>query len=373
MSFQSTSLSLSDLDARARFVFKDIVETYLETGTPVGSRTLSRLNAGEAGLSAASIRNTMAELAALGLLSSAHISAGRMPTHQGLRLFIDGLLEIGDLSARERKSIDAQLAGRDMRLENVLEKASRSLAGLAGGAGLVLAPDMSKTRSDVHFGALRHVEFVGLDAGQALAVLVYADGHVENRIMDVPAGLVPAALERAGNFLSARLKGKRLSETRTDILAGIETGKAALEASAAGLVKQGIAEWSAKWGDSKKISQKRTLIVRGHAHLLDNQAAQSDLERIRLLFEDLERKEELIALLDEAEDAKGVRIFIGAENPLFSLSGSSVVVAPYKDSDQNIIGALGVIGPTRLNYARVIPMVDYTAEVIGRLLQMDQK
>ncbi len=368
MSFQSTSLSLSDLDARARSVFKDIVETYLETGEPVGSRTLSQISPGEPKLSAATIRNTMADLAGLGLLSSAHISAGRMPTHQGLRLFVDGLLEIGDLSANERKSIDAQLAGRDMRLENVLEKASRSLAGLAGGAGLVLAPALADTQS----GYLRHVEFVGLDAGQALAVLVYGDGHVENRIMDVPAGLVPAALERAGNFLSARLKGKRLSETRTDILAEIETGKAALEASAAGLVKQGIAEWSAKWGAGKKISQKRTLIVRGHAHLLDNQAAQSDLERIRLLFEDLERKEELIALLDEAEDAKGVRIFIGAENPLFSLSGSSVVVAPYKDSQQNIIGALGVIGPTRLNYARVIPMVDYTAEVIGRLLQMDK-
>ncbi|PHS37102.1 MAG: heat-inducible transcriptional repressor HrcA [Robiginitomaculum sp.] len=369
MSFQPTSLSLLDLDARARAVFKDIVESYLETGEPVGSRTLAQRGGSEPGLSAASIRNTMADLAALGLLSSAHISAGRMPTHQGLRLFVDGLLEIGDLSKGERKSIDAQLAGRDMRLETVLEKASQSLAGLAGGAGLVLAP----AQSDVKAGYLRHVEFVGLDAGQALAVLVYADGHVENRIMDVPAGLVPAALERAGNFLSARLKGKRLSQTRDDILVEIETGKAALEASAAGLVKQGIAEWSGSLGKSgEKIAQKRSLIVRGRARLLDNPGAQSDLERIRLIFEDLERKEELIALLDEAQRAKGVRIFIGAENPLFSLSGSSVVVAPYKDSEQNIIGALGVIGPTRLNYARVIPMVDYTASVIGRLLQMDR-
>ncbi len=368
MKFQPTSLSLLDLDARARAVFKDIVETYLETGAPVGSRTLSQRGGNEPGLSAASIRNTMADLAALGLLSSAHISAGRMPTHQGLRLFVDGLLEIGDLSKGERKSIDAQLAGRDMSLEAVLEKASQSLAGLAGGAGLVLAPAQAGEA-----GYLRHVEFVGLDAGQALAVLVYADGHVENRIMDVPAGLVPAALERAGNFLSARLKGKRLSQTRADILAEIETGQAALEASAAGLVKQGIAEWSGSLGKKgEKTTQKRTLIVRGRARLLDNPGAQSDLERIRLIFEDLERKEELISLLDEAQRAKGVRIFIGAENPLFSLSGSSVVVAPYKDADQNIIGALGVIGPTRLNYARVIPMVDYTASVIGRLLQMDK-
>jgi len=368
MKFQATSLSLSDLDARARLVFKNIVESYLETGIPVGSGALAKMNQGRSGLSSASIRNTMAELAALGLLSSAHISAGKMPTHQGLRLFVDGLLEIGDLTKTERSSIDAQLAGRDMRLEAVLEKASQSLAGLAGGAGLVLAPS-----ADPQSGYLRHVEFVGLDAGQALAVLVYVDGHVENRIMDVPVGLMPAALERAGNFLSARLKGKRLSETRTDILAEIEAGHAALETSAAGLVKQGIAEWSGSEGlESKKTSKKRTLIVRGQAHLLDNSGAQSDLERIRLLFEDLERKEELIALLDKAETAEGVRIFIGAENPLFSLSGSSVVVAPYKDSDQNIIGALGVIGPTRLNYARVIPMVDYTASVIGKMLHMNK-
>ncbi|PHQ66419.1 MAG: heat-inducible transcriptional repressor HrcA [Robiginitomaculum sp.] len=369
MKFQATSLSLSDLDTRARLVFKNIVESYLETGVPVGSGALAKMNQGRSGLSPASIRNTMAELASLGLLSSAHISAGKMPTHQGLRLFVDGLLEIGDLTKTERSSIDAQMAGRDMRLETVLEKASQSLAGLAGGAGLVLAPSTANTKS----GYLRHVEFVGLDAGQALAVLVYADGHVENRIMDVPAGLMPAALERAGNFLSARLKGKRLSETRADILAEIEAGHAALETSAAGLVKQGIAEWSGPEGvENKKISKKRTLIVRGQAHLLDNSGAQSDLERIRLLFEDLERKEELIALLDKAESAEGVRIFIGAENPLFSLSGSSVVVAPYKDTDQNIIGALGVIGPTRLNYARVIPMVDYTASVIGKMLQMDK-
>lgn len=364
MKFAATSLSLSDLDARARLVFREIVETYLETGAPVGSGVLAAMNKGRAGLSSASIRNTMAELAQLGLLSSAHISAGKMPTHRGLRLFVDGLLEFGDLSKSERNKIDTQLTGRDMPIDAVLEKASVSLAGLAGCAGLVLAPSPADTQSQF----LRHVEFVGLDGGQALAVLVYADGQVENRIIDVPAGLMPAALERAGNFLSARLRGKRLSETRADILAEIEAGQAALEASAALLVKQGIAEWSG----AEKNAKKRTLIVRGQARLLDNPDAHSDLERIRLLFEDLERKEELIDLLDKAEMAEGVRIFIGAENPLFSLSGSSVVVAPYKDTEQNIIGALGIIGPTRLNYARVIPMVDYTASVIGKLLHMNK-
>ena len=360
MSFFTSSPSLSDLDTRARNVFKTIVETYLETGVPVGSRTLAQKNIGgigsAPGLSPASIRNTMADLASLGLLSSAHISAGRLPTHQGLRLFVDGLLELGDLGQAEKQSIDAKLSAQDQSTDTVLEQASRSLAGLAGGAGLVLAPEQS--------GALRHVEFVGLDGGQALAVLVYADGHVENRLMRLPAGLIPAALEQAGNFLSARLKGKRLGEARDDILHEIETGRAALEQSAGELVKQGIADW----GGSQKNAQMRNLIVRGRAQLLDNAAVQSDLERIRLLFEDLERKEELIALLDGAETAEGVKIFIGAENPLFSLSGSSVVVAPYHGKEGKLLGAVGVIGPTRLNYARVIPMVDYTAATISRLL-----
>ena len=335
-------------------MFKTIVETYLDTGAPVGSRTLAQISGG---VSAATIRNTMADLAALGLLSSAHISAGRMPTHQGLRLFVDGLLEIGDINHKERAAIDAQFKEPDTHIETMLEQASQSLAGLAGGAGLVLAPEQS--------GALRHVEFVGLDAGQALAVLVYQDGHVENRIMGLPAGIIPAALEQAGNYLSNRLKGKRLGETRDDILKEIATGQAELDAAASALVKQGIANWS---GD-KKNTHMRNLIVRGRAQLLDNQDMHTDLERIRLLFEDLERKEELISLLDCAETAEGVKIFIGAENPLFSLSGSSMVVAPYRGSDQTIIGAVGVIGPTRLNYARVIPMVDYTANLVGRLLQ----
>lgn len=350
----SSSLSLSDLDGRARSVFKAIVQTYLDTGAPVGSRTLSQISGG---VSAATVRNTMADLAALGLLSSAHISAGRMPTHAGLRLFVDGLLEISEVSESERRAIDEQLTGEDMRAKALLEKASQSLAGLAGGAGLVLAPEQS--------GALRHVEFVGLDAGQALAVLVYADGHVENRIMAMPPGFIPAALEQAGNFLSARLKGKHLSEVRLDILKDIESGQAELDSAASELVKQGIANWSG----GKKNTANRNLIVRGRAQLLDNADVQSDLERIQLLFEDLERKEELIALLDNADAAEGVKIFIGAENPLFSLSGSSMVVAPYRGSDQKILGAVGVIGPTRLNYARVIPMVDYTAALVGRLLQ----
>lgn len=357
MSLISPSPSLAELDGRARLVFRQIVENYLATGEPVGSMLIAKRNQGRSGLSSASIRNTMAMLTEIGLLTSPHISAGRLPTHMGLRLYIDGLMETGPLSPSDKKGIEAQFSPQTPP-EQILEQASNALSGLARGAGLVLAPEMS--------GELKHIEFVALEPGRALAVLVYADGHIENRVMHVPDGLVPAALEQAGNYLSARLKGKKLSEARQDILAEIEAGQASLQKTTAALVKQGVIEWS---GDNKSI-QKRTLIVRGAARLLDNEDIRSDLERVRLLFEDLERKEELIALLDEAEQAEGVRIFIGAENPLFSLSGSSLVVAPYTDSRQRIVGALGVIGPTRLNYARIIPMVDYTARVMGRLLEM---
>ncbi len=353
--------SVLELDERARIVFRDIVETYLQTGEPVGSNFIAKKNKGRSGLSPASIRNTMSELAMLGLLSAPHISAGRLPTHTGLRFFVDGLLQFGRLQADERSAIEKELTARGAGgdFEKTLEQASKTLSGLAGGAGLVLAPERD--------GALRHIEFVLLDSNQALAVLVYDDGHVENRIMSVPEGLMASSLERAGNYLSNRLRGRKLSDARGDILAEIESGKSELEKTASALVKQGIAEW----GGDKEIYEKRTLIVRGQAKLLDNKEIRSDLERVRLLFEDIERKKELIALLNEAERADGVKIFIGAENPIFSLSGSSVIIAPYRAKHGEIVGALGVIGPTRLNYARVIPLVDYTASVIGRILEKD--
>lgn len=358
MSVITPQFNLSDLDSRARRVFRDIVESYLETGQPVGSRTLALKDAKQ--LSPATIRNTMADLTRFGLLHAPHISAGRVPTQQGLRLFVDGLLEMGDISKTDRRKLDARLAAEGKDPDLIFEQASAMLAGLAGGAGLVLTP----TESAQSEGAVKHVEFVNLDGAQALVVIVYADGRVENRLMMRPLGLLPASLEQAGNFLSARLKGRRLIDARDDILGEIKAGRAAIDKAAAALVKQGLADWS---GDGKEKSQ-RNLIVRGRAQLLDNLEAQADLERIQMLFEDLERKEELIALLDKTEDADGVKIFIGTENPLFSLSNSSVVIAPYQDSDKNIIGAVGVIGPTRINYARIIPMVDYTAQLVGRML-----
>ncbi len=355
------AFTLADLDARSRDIFRDVVEGYLESGLAVGSKTLA-LSGGRS-LSPATIRSVMAELSRYGLLTSAHASAGRVPTQAGLRLFVDGLLEIGDLGSSERNTLAAQLSAGGQDPDALMQSASAMLAGLTGGAGLVLAPQLGSQER-----ALRHVEFVNLDGDQALVVLVHEDGAVENRIMARPAGVLPSSLERAGNFLSARLKGRRLSEAREDVLSEIAAGEAQIDAAAAALIEQGLAQWSTQ-GSAPEDRQSRSLIVRGQSHLLDNLEARTDVERIRLLFDDLERKEELIDLMDRTEDADGVKIFIGSENPLFSLSGSSVVIAPYRDRQSNVLGALGVIGPTRLNYARVIPMMDYTAQLLGRLLQ----
>ena len=350
--------SLSDLDARARDVFRDIVETFLSTGQPVGSRTLA-LESGLS-LSPATIRNTMSDLTQMGLLISPHVSAGRIPTHRGLRLFVDGLLQVGDLGD-DQKAVNARLARQSENHDMLLTQASSLLAGLAGGAGLVLTPSIP----DAPQNPISHVEFIALENGQALVVLVYEGGHVENRLMPRPAGLPAAALERAGDFLSARLKGRRLEQAYKDILADIDSGRAAIDNAAANLIEKGLADWA---GDTTTQRTQRQLIIRGQSQLLGNLEAQADIERIQMLFDDLERKENLIALLDQTQSADGVKIFIGAENPLFSLSDHSVVIAPYRNTQQQIIGAVGVIGPTRINYARVIPMVDYTAQLIGKLI-----
>jgi heat-inducible transcriptional repressor len=343
--------ALASLDERMRTIFREIVEAYLRSGEPVGSRTLSQT--GNLALSPASIRNTMADLAQMGLLTAPHSSAGRMPTHAGLRLFVDGLLQVGELSDDERRAIEGKVSVSGRSTQGLLTEASTLLSGLAGGAGLVVTPKRE--------APLRHVEFVPLSPQEVLAVLVFDDGTVENRLMRAPEGMPPVTLVEAGNYLSTRLKGRSLDEARKAIGQEIAERRSQLDSAAEELVKQGLADWAGGSGE-------RALIVRGQARLLESVDAAGDLERIRMLFEDIERKEELITLLDKARDGDGVRLFIGAENPLFSLSGSSVIVAPYMNSEQEIIGALGVIGPTRLNYARVIPLVDYTARVVGQIL-----
>ncbi|KPF77649.1 heat-inducible transcription repressor [Brevundimonas sp. AAP58] len=351
MTFLNPSPGLPALDQRARDIFRSIVETYLETGEPVGSRTVSR---GGVALSPASIRNTMQDLTLAGLLAAPHTSAGRIPTHAGLRLFVDGLLEIGDIGADERREIDARLAGRGRGFDEALNEASALLSGLAGGAGIVASP--------VRDAGVKHVEFVALGSGQALAVLVADDGTVENRLMTLAAGVTPSTLQEASNFLNARLKGRPLSEARQEMRGELDAARKELDAAAARLVEEGLAAWSGG-GD-----RDRSLIVRGRANLLADAGAVEDLERVRVLFDDLEQKEQLIGLLDGVTTAQGVRIFIGAETRLFSLSGSAVVAAPYMTGRQRVLGAIGVIGPARLNYARIIPLVDYTARVLGRIL-----
>lgn len=345
-------MRLEDLNTRSRDILRQVVESYLETGEPIGSRTLARMVG--LGLSPASIRNVMADLEDMGILYAPHTSAGRIPTQTGLRLFVDGLLEVGAISREERRNLEDQCRHAGRRMEDVLSQATTALSGLSHCAGMVLVPKLN--------APLKHLEFVPLGPGRALVVVVTEDGAVENRLIDVPLGLPPSALAQAANYLNARLLGRTFEEAKTLIEKELEEKRTELDELTTAVVSAGVATWS---GGSR---EEGALIVKGLGNLLEDVAAEEDLERIRKLYDDLEAKKDLIKLLDLAKNADGVRIFIGAENKLFSLSGSSVIIAPYSDANEKIIGVIGVIGPTRLNYARIIPMVDYTAKLVGRYL-----
>lgn len=344
---------LNRLSERSRAILRQIVESYLETGEPVGSRNLSRVL--PMTLSPASIRNVMSDLEQLGLIVAPHTSAGRLPTQLGLRMFVDALLEVGDLTSKERRQIETQIAGkRTTGIDDVLRQVGEMISGLSHCAGVVLA-DKQVTR-------LKHLEFVMLEPGKALVVLVGEDQTVENRIINLPQGLPPSALIEASNYLNSHIRGLTIGEARTHIEQQLQSARAELDELTKRVIQAGLAEWSGALDDRK------SLIVRGQANLLKDVNAQEDLERIRLLFDDLERQRDLVQLLGLSESADGVRIFIGSENKLFSLSGSSLVVAPFHDEHRKVVGVLGVIGPTRINYARIIPMVDYTAKLVSRLL-----
>ncbi|MEA2954089.1 MAG: heat-inducible transcriptional repressor [Alphaproteobacteria bacterium] len=350
----TTQVSLAQLNERSREIFRHIVESYLTTGEPVGSRNISRII--PMTLSPASVRNVMSDLEQLGLVYAPHTSAGRRPTELGLRFFVDALMQIGDVTEQERRAIEAQVAaaGTAKSVEAVLTEASTLLSGLTRSAGVVLAAKVNVR--------LKHIEFVRLEPERALAVLVAEDGQVENRVLAVPAGLPTSALTEASNFLNAQIRGKTLADAKADLERALEASKAELDQLTHKIIAAGLASWSG--GEN----EDRQLIVRGHSNLLDDLKALDDLERVRMLFDDLETKRGVADLLGRAERAEGVRIFIGSENKLFSLSGSSTVIAPYHDAAGRIVGVIGVIGPTRLNYARVIPMVDYTAKVVSKLL-----
>ena len=338
------------LNNRAATILRQVVELYVETGEPVGSRTLSRRL--PQGLSPATIRNAMQDLEEAGLLFAPHTSAGRLPTDRGLRLFVDGLLEFGDLSDEEREAISARCAASGRSLQDTLAEASQMLSGLAGAAGLVVAPSADS--------AVRHIEFVPLGPGRALVVLVGERGQVENRVIQVPPGLPAGALAQAGNYLNARLAGRTLEEARSNVAEEITANRTALDALTREVVEAGLATWAGGGGGS--------LILRGRSRLLQNLAEAARVPQIQALFDQLETQETMLRLLELAQRGQGVQIFIGAENGVFDTSGLSMVVAPFRDGRERIVGAIGVIGPTRINYGRVIPVVDYTAQVIGRML-----
>jgi heat-inducible transcriptional repressor len=345
--------NLQRLNERSRTIFREIVETYLATGEPVGSRNLSR--ALPMTLSPASVRNVMSDLERLGLIYAPHTSAGRLPTETGLRLFVDGLLEVGDMAAEERRVIEAQIGARgEKALEQVFTRAGEMLSGLSHCAGMVLA--------DKQVARLKHIEFVPLEPGKALVILVGEDQEVENRVIALPKGLPASSLLEATNYLNAHIAGLTLDEARVRIEKEQATAKSELDALAQKVIEAGLATWSGA------LDGRQSLIVRGQANLLKDIDGLENLERIRQLFADLETKRDLVQLLGLSERGEGVHIFIGSENKLFSLSGSSLIVAPFEDQRHKVVGVLGVIGPTRLNYARIIPMVDYTAKLVGRLL-----
>ncbi len=341
-----------ELNNRSREVFRLLVESYLDTGEPMGSRTLTRsLNEQ---VSAATIRNVMQDLELLGLLDSPHVSAGRIPTQLGLRLFVDGLLEVGDLSSDERNQIEKSISQEESEIGTVLDKAGALLSGLTHSASVVLAPK-SET-------PIKHIEFVSLTPDRALVILVMTDGQVENRVFTPPPGQTPSSMREAANFVNSVVAGHTLSELRNVLFREIEKHRQELDKLAQTLIEEGVASWSMDTGTDAR------LIVRGRSNLIEDDATQEDLERIKELFDDLEQKKEITEFLSLSEQGEGVRIFIGSENKLFSLSGSSLVVSPYMNAERKVIGAVGVIGPTRLNYGRIVPIVDYTAQLIGRIL-----
>jgi heat-inducible transcriptional repressor len=272
----------------------------------------------------------------------------------GLRMFVDGLLEVDGLAITDREKLDGTLSENPKDISATLDKIGSALSGITQGASLVLSP---KQESEIE-----HVEFVSLAHDRALVVLVFSNGHVENRLFKPPLGQTPSSLKEAANFLNSIMQGRTLVEAKQIIQIEISVRRQELDSLAAELVENGLVFWEAKG------ERQERLIVRGRANLLESEAEEEELNRIRLLFNDLERKQDIAEFLNLTEQSDGVRIFIGSENKLFSLSGSSLVVSPYMNSDKKVIGAVGVIGPTRLNYGRIVPIVDYTAQLVGKLI-----
>ncbi|WP_336977252.1 heat-inducible transcriptional repressor HrcA [Altererythrobacter fulvus] len=341
---------VTELTTRAREIFRLVVEGYITSGLPVGSKVLAA--EGGVNLSPASIRSVLADLESLGLLAAPHTSAGRMPTELGLRLFVDGMMQVAEPTAEERAAIERHLT-QPGPIEQALEATSAVLSDLSAAAGVVMVPRREPR--------LAQMNLVALSPGSALAVLVGEDGQIENRLLELPLGMPPAALEQATNYITARLAGRTLAEAARAMRLEISSGQSALDEASRDLVERGLAVWS------EDAARRPVLIVRGQAKLLD-ETALGDIERVRQLLDDLENKQSIAHLLESAREAESTRIFIGSENRLFALSGSTVIASPYRDREGRVVGVVGVIGPTRLNYARVVPMVDFTAQSLGKLI-----
>jgi len=349
---EKTPTVLDEMNDRSREVFRRVVEGYLANGDPVGSRTLTRDFSEK--VSAATIRNVMQDLEYMGLLGSPHVSAGRIPTQMGLRMFVDGMIEIGDPTDIDREKIDATMGDNGADVGGILDRVGSALSGVTRGASLVLTPK--------HEAPIKHIEFVSLSQDRALVVLVFSDGHVENRLFTPPPGQTPSSMREAANFLNALVEGKTISELQRTISNEIRQRRQEIDILAQQLVESGLALWQ---GDGEHTER---LIVRGRSNLINAEGEAENVELIRQLFDDLERKRDIAEFLELADAGDGVRIFIGSENKLFSLSGSSLVVSPYMNADRKVIGAVGVIGPTRLNYGRIVPIVNYTAQLVGKLI-----
>lgn len=349
---EKTPSMLDEMNDRSREVFRRVVEGYLANGDPVGSRTLTRDFSEK--VSAATIRNVMQDLEYMGLLGSPHVSAGRIPTQLGLRMFVDGMIEIGDPTDIDREKIDATMGDNAADVSGILDRVGSALSGVTQGASLVLTPK--------HEAPIKHIEFVSLSPDRALVVLVFSDGHVENRLFTPPPGQTPSSMREAANFLNALVEGKTISELQSSIRTEISQRRQQIDTLAQQLVESGLAQWHGNGEHPER------LIVRGRSNLINAEGEAENVELIRQLFDDLERKRDIAEFLELAEAGDGVRIFIGSENKLFSLSGSSLVVSPYMNADRKVIGAVGVIGPTRLNYGRIVPIVNYTAQLVGKLI-----
>jgi len=335
------------LSERAQTLLKILVERYIAEGQPVGSRALSRYSTLE--LSPATIRNVMADLEEMGFVSSPHTSAGRVPTPKGYRFFVDTLLTVRPMEQMERQQLEEQLAPDDPH--RMVTNASQILSDLTHFAGIVVAP---RRRG----AALRHIEFFGLSERRVLLVLVASDGEVQNRVLVTDRSYTPSQLTEAANYINQNYAGLEFDQLRTRVKGELID----LHRDISGLMQAAI-----ETGSDALRQASDGVVISGGRNLLEVNEISGDMHKLRRLFDLFERKTQLLDILEISEQAEGVKIFIGGESQLVALDECSIVTAPY-EVDGQVVGTVGVIGPTRMAYERVIPIVDVTAKLLSSAL-----